>query len=65
MSPQLSNLYLGYATLWFASKFPAKGSEKILEYAMDNILCDIQVTIHPPPLISPVKPRASRESNAS
>lgn len=39
----LSNLYLGYATLWFHSKYPAAGSEKMVEWALDNILCDIQV----------------------
>jgi acyl-CoA dehydrogenase len=38
----LSNIYLGYATLWFHSKYPAKGSDKILDYAMANILVDTQ-----------------------
>jgi len=38
----LSNIYLGYAVLWFHSKYPAKGSEKVVDYAMKNILCDIQ-----------------------
>ena len=39
----LSNLYLGYATLWFHSKYPAKGSEAVAAWALDNILVDIQV----------------------
>jgi len=38
----LSNIYLGYATLWFHSKNPTPGSEAVVEYAMQNILCDIQ-----------------------
>ncbi|TFJ84244.1 hypothetical protein NSK_004235 [Nannochloropsis salina CCMP1776] len=38
----LSNLYLGYATLWFHSKYPAQGSEAVAAWALDNILVDIQ-----------------------
>mmetsp|Transcript_17867 Transcript_17867/g.23161 ORF Transcript_17867/g.23161 Transcript_17867/m.23161 type:complete len:442 (-) Transcript_17867:312-1637(-) len=38
----LSNLYLGYATLWFHNQNKCAGSEKILDYAMSNILCDIE-----------------------
>mmetsp|Transcript_22053 Transcript_22053/g.32009 ORF Transcript_22053/g.32009 Transcript_22053/m.32009 type:complete len:775 (-) Transcript_22053:62-2386(-) len=38
----LSNLYLGYATLWFHSQNKMEGSEKVLEYAMSNILCDME-----------------------
>lgn len=41
----LSHLYLGYATLWFHSKFPAQGSEKVVDWVMANILVDIQVRV--------------------
>ena len=39
----LSNLYLGYATLWFHSKNPAEGSDKVVDYVLSNCLVDIQV----------------------
>lgn len=40
----LSNLYLGYATLWYAKKEPLPSSEqqRILDYAMTSILYDIE-----------------------
>jgi len=38
----LSNLYLGYAVLWYHSQNKCAGSEKILDYSMSNILCDIE-----------------------
>jgi len=38
----LSNLFLGYAVLWHYQKFPSEGSEPVLDYAMTNILCDIE-----------------------
>jgi len=38
----LSNLYLGYATLWYHSKYPVAGADKLVDFAMQNILCDIE-----------------------
>eukprot|EP01041_Mallomonas_annulata_P012399 gene12399-26088_t len=38
----LSNLYLGYATLWFHKKYAVEGSEKVLDYAMQSILNDTE-----------------------
>jgi len=38
----LSHLYLGYATLWYHSKFPAAGSDVIVDYVMSTLLYDIQ-----------------------
>jgi len=38
----LSNLYLGYATLWFHKKHAVSGSEKVFDYAMDSILYDAE-----------------------
>jgi acyl-CoA dehydrogenase len=42
----MSNLYLGYAVLWHYQKFPVKGSEKMVEYAMESILYDIEDAFH-------------------
>lgn len=39
----LSNLYLGYATLWFHGKNPSQGGDAVAAWALDNILVDIQV----------------------
>jgi len=47
----LSHLYLGYATLWFHSKFPAQGSEKVVDWVMANLLVDIQVRASLPPAV--------------
>jgi hypothetical protein len=38
----LSNIYLGYATLCFHSEYPAKGSDKVLDYATTITLEDMQ-----------------------
>jgi len=38
----LSNLYLGYAVLWHYKKFPVEGADKLVDYAMQNILCDAE-----------------------
>jgi acyl-CoA dehydrogenase len=41
----LSNLYLGYATLWYAQKHPLASSteqKQILDYAMNSILYEIE-----------------------
>ena len=38
----LSNLFLGYAILWHYKKYPVAGSEKIVEYAMENILFETE-----------------------
>jgi len=38
----LSNIYLGYAVLWHHQKFPAAGSDVLVHYAMQNILCDAE-----------------------
>jgi acyl-CoA dehydrogenase len=42
----MSNLYLGYAVLWHYQKFPVKGSEKMVEYAMESLLYDIEEAFH-------------------
>lgn len=34
----ISSLYLGYATLWHYKKYPVEGSDKLLDFAMQNIL---------------------------
>lgn len=38
----LSNLYLGYATLWFHNKYAVEGSDAMLEYSMTTILYDAE-----------------------
>ena len=38
----LSNLLLGYAILWHYKKYPVEGSEKLVEYAMENILFETE-----------------------
>lgn len=38
----LSHIYLGYATLWYHSKYPVKGGEKVVDFVMANLLVDIQ-----------------------
>ena len=38
----LSNLFLGYATLWYYSKYPVQGADKVVEYALDNILFETE-----------------------
>ena len=38
----LSNLFLGYAVLWHYKKYPVAGSEKMVEYAMENILFETE-----------------------
>jgi len=38
----LSNLFLGYATLWHYSKYPVAGADKVVEYAMENILFETE-----------------------
>eukprot|EP01097_Dermamoeba_algensis_P004695 TRINITY_DN3030_c0_g1_i1.p1 TRINITY_DN3030_c0_g1~~TRINITY_DN3030_c0_g1_i1.p1 ORF type:complete len:744 (-),score=221.45 TRINITY_DN3030_c0_g1_i1:134-2365(-) len=38
----LSNLYLGYACLWFYEKHKTAGLDKVLDLSMTNILYDIQ-----------------------
>lgn len=38
----LSNLYLGYATLWYHSQHPSPSNEKVLDYALGTIIYDIQ-----------------------
>jgi alkylation response protein AidB-like acyl-CoA dehydrogenase len=38
----LSNIYMGYAVLWFAAKRPVAGSEKVAEFMLQNIMCDAQ-----------------------
>jgi acyl-CoA dehydrogenase len=38
----LSNLFLGYAVLWHYQKYPVAGSEKLVEYAMENILFETE-----------------------
>ncbi|CAM9690854.1 unnamed protein product, partial [Choristocarpus tenellus] len=38
----LSNLVLGYATLWYTSHLNVKGLDKVTDYAMQNILSDIE-----------------------
>ena len=38
----LSNIYLGYAVLWHYSKHPVEGSEVLVDYALQTILCDAE-----------------------
>jgi len=38
----LSNIYLGYAVLWHYTKYPVEGSEALVDYSMQNILCDAE-----------------------
>jgi hypothetical protein len=42
----LSNLYLGYATLWYYEKYNVKGAEPVLDYAMMNILHEAEEAFH-------------------
>jgi hypothetical protein len=42
----LSNLYLGYAVLWHAKKYPTAGEEKVLDYAMQSLLHEIEEAFH-------------------
>ena len=38
----ISNLFLGYATLWHYKKHPVDGADKLVDFAMQNILADIE-----------------------
>ena len=38
----VSNLFLGYATLWQYKKFPVEGADKLLDYSMQSILADTE-----------------------
>ena len=38
----LSNIFLGYAVLWHYQKFPVEGGEKVLDYAMQSLLCETE-----------------------
>lgn len=38
----LSNIYLGYAVLWHYQKYPVEGSEVLVDYAMQSILCEAE-----------------------
>jgi len=38
----LSNLYLGYAVLWYYHKYPVAGADAMMDYAMMNILHDAE-----------------------
>jgi len=38
----LSNLYLGYAVLWYQKKHPVADAQDIIDYAMQTILHDIE-----------------------
>ena len=42
----LSNIYLGYAVLWHYQKYPVEGSEALVDYSMQNILCDAEDALH-------------------
>ena len=42
----MSNLYLGYATLWYYQKNMTPGAEPVLDYAMMNILHDAEEALH-------------------
>lgn len=42
----LSNLFLGYAVLWHYQKYPVAGSEKLVEYAMENILFETEDALY-------------------
>jgi acyl-CoA dehydrogenase len=42
----LSNLFLGYAILWHYQKYPVAGSEKLVEYAMENILFETEDALY-------------------
>ena len=56
----LSNIFLGYAVLWHHTKFPVKGSEQMVEYAMESILYDTEDALHavfdnfPIPVLGPL-----------
>ena len=38
----LSNLYLGYAVLWYAKKNPVEGMDTVVDHAMQNIMHDTE-----------------------
>jgi acyl-CoA dehydrogenase len=38
----LSNLYLGYCVLWYYKKYPVPGAEAMVDFSMQNILCDAE-----------------------
>lgn len=56
----VSNLFLGYATLWQYSKHPVQGADEVVDFALQNILCDIEEAMFgifenfPIPMVGPV-----------
>ena len=42
----ISSLYLGYATLWHYQKYPVEGADKLLDFAMQNILHEAETAFY-------------------